>query len=60
MEVALKILLGRCSPQALIKFVTLFAVPYPTRIKRVAAVREGGAFLRRFDDIPLLMLAAKR
>ncbi|MEV0196339.1 hypothetical protein [Nonomuraea sp. NPDC050691] len=56
MEVALKILLGLYILQALIKFVTLFAAPYPTRIKRIAAVHQGGAFLRWFDDILLLLM----
>ncbi|MFI7636145.1 hypothetical protein [Nonomuraea sp. NPDC049400] len=45
MQIVLKILLGLYILQALTKFVTLFAVPYPTRIKRIAAVHEGGAFL---------------
>ncbi|SEH00846.1 hypothetical protein SAMN05444920_11835 [Nonomuraea solani] len=56
MEVALKILLGLYILQALIKFVSLFAVPYPTRIKRIAAVHAGGGFLRWFDDILLVLM----
>jgi hypothetical protein len=55
-EVALKILLGLYILQALIKFVSLFAVPYPTRIKRIAAVHADGGFLRWFDDILLVLM----
>ncbi|WP_326825968.1 hypothetical protein [Streptosporangium sp. NBC_01756] len=39
MELTLKILLGLYILQALIKFVSLLAVPYATRIKRIAAVQ---------------------
>ncbi|MGC5010899.1 hypothetical protein ACLQ2R_09060 [Streptosporangium sp. DT93] len=56
MEITLKILLGLYILQALIKFATLLAVPYATRIKRIAAVHDGGGFLRWFDDILLLLM----
>ncbi|WP_336215943.1 hypothetical protein [Nonomuraea sp. LPB2021202275-12-8] len=56
MEIVLKILLGLYILQALIKFVALFSVPYPTRIKRIAAVHDDGGFLRWFDDILLLLM----
>jgi hypothetical protein len=58
MEITLKILLGLYILQALIKFVTLLTVPYSTRIKRIAAVHDGGGFLRWFDDILLLLMIA--
>ncbi|MFF5211054.1 hypothetical protein [Streptosporangium sp. NPDC000396] len=52
----MEILFGLYILRTLIKFVTLFAVPYSTRIKHIAAVHEGGAFLRWFDNILVLLM----
>ncbi|GAA0427889.1 hypothetical protein Acor_84030 [Acrocarpospora corrugata] len=58
MVIALKILLGLYILQALIKFINLFAIPYPARIKKIAALYSGqGRFIKVFDDILLLLMA---
>ncbi|MEO3801538.1 hypothetical protein [Nonomuraea sp. B1E8] len=54
MTVALKILLGLYTLQALIKFFNLFVVPYSFRIKRIAAIYSGGGrSVKVFDDVLL-------
>ena len=57
MELALRILLGLYILQALVKFVNLFAIPYPVRIKRIAATHQG-RFLKTFDNVLLAFIAA--
>ncbi|MFI0424527.1 hypothetical protein [Spongiactinospora sp. 9N601] len=58
MVIVLKVLLGLYILQALIKFINFFAIPYPARIKRIAAVYSGGGrFIRWFDDILLIFMA---
>lgn len=56
MELALRILLGLYIVQALVKFVNLFVIPYPVRIKRIAAAYEG-RFIKVFDDVLLAFVA---
>lgn len=55
MLIALKILLGLYTLQGLIKFVNLFAIPYPIRIRRIAAAH--GRFIKVFDDVLLVLMA---
>jgi hypothetical protein len=58
MAIALKILLGLYILQALIKFINFFAIPYPARIKRIAAAYSNqGRFIKVFDDVLLVLMA---
>ncbi|TDD05387.1 hypothetical protein E1292_17125 [Nonomuraea deserti] len=57
MVIALKILLGLYTLQALVKFANMFAVPYTVRIKRIAAMYSGnGRSIRIFDDVLLALM----
>jgi hypothetical protein len=59
MRVALTIVLIAFCMQGLVKFAVGFAVPYRTRIARIAAYyRRGGRIISIYDSVTLAIIAA--
>ncbi|GBE67082.1 hypothetical protein MFM001_35440 [Mycobacterium sp. MFM001] len=57
MSTALTIILIAFCVQGLVKFAIGFLVPYPTRIKRIAAYyRRGGRIISIYDSVTLIII----